>query len=210
MVAWRAAEMAMISELTSPTQVLVLALVRCGLRTPYDLKSQAGMSVGQSSPVLKLLERARLLTTEPGPRGSLRYFTTEKGEAELRAAVALGKNENWWVGKFGVFESIPRAVLLAWLGSDLEDFPKWLGYAQEELLLAAHRTEQEAEDLRVRMERLRLNPSPFSKPILVGTTYRWMRTTADAALLKAQAELMDDLAPLLTDLPPAPQFGSEE
>jgi DNA-binding PadR family transcriptional regulator len=194
----------------NPTQILILALVKCGLRTPYDLKSLAGMSVGQSGPVLKRFEKARLLTAEPGARNSLRYTITEKGHAELRAALASGKTERWWVGKQGFFESIPRTVLLAWLGSDLDDFPKWLGYAQEELQLAARRNSQEAEALYVRMERLRSNPSPLEKAILVGTTYRWMKTTSDALLLEAQAELLDTLAPQLTDLPPAKQFGLEE
>jgi DNA-binding PadR family transcriptional regulator len=194
----------------NPTQILVLALVNCGLRTPYDLKSQSGMSVGQSSPVLKLLEKARLLTSEPGTRKSLRYAITEKGRAELRVALESGKSERWWVGKQGFFESMPRAVLLAWLGSDLNDFPKWLGYAQDELQLEAHRTAQEAEALHVRMERLGSNPTPSEKAKLVGTTYQWMKATAESLLLEAQAELMDTLAPLLTDLSPAPQFGSEE
>jgi DNA-binding PadR family transcriptional regulator len=206
----RAQQIPILFDRRNPTQILVLVLVKCGLGTPYDLKSQAGMSVGQSGPVLKLLEKARLLTTEPGARNSLRYSITEKGHTELRAALASGKSERWWVGKLGFFESIPRAVLLAWLGSDLGDFPKWLGYAQEELQLAARKTAQDAEALRVRMERLRSNPSPLEKAILVGTTYRWMKTTADALLLEAQAELVDTLAPLLTDLPPAPQFGLEE
>ena len=194
----------------TPTQILVLALVRCGLGTTYDLKSQAGMSVGQTGPVLKLLEESCLLSAEPGTRSSLRYSITKKGRSELRAALASGTNENWWVGKFGFFESIPRAVFLAWLCSDLDGSTKWLGYAQEELRLEARRTEQVAEDLRDRIERLLRNPSNRGKPILAGTTYRWIKATTDAALLKGQAELVATLAPILVDLPRAPQFGPEE
>jgi DNA-binding PadR family transcriptional regulator len=188
----------------NPNHILVLALVECGLKTTYDLKLQAGMSVGQSGPVLQHLERSGLLTAEPGTRRSLRYSITVKGKSELRAALASGKDDSWWVGKFGFFESIPRAVLLAWLASELEDYPKWLGYAEEELQASAQRAAQEAADLRNQMERLRRNPSPRGRPLLVGTTYRWMKVQTDALLLEAQAELVDTLAPLLTDLPPAP------
>jgi hypothetical protein len=52
--------------------------------------------------------------------------------------------------------------------------------------------------------RLRRNPSPQARPRLVGLTYRWVKAQTDALLLEAQAELVDTLAPLLTDLPPAP------
>jgi DNA-binding PadR family transcriptional regulator len=196
--------------LNNPNHILVLALVECGMKTTYDLKLQAGMSVGQTGPVLQHLERAGLLTAEPGTRRSLRYSITDKGESELRAVLAAGKAESWWVGKFGFFESIPRAVLLAWLASDLEDFPKWLGYAEEELKAVAQRNKQEAEDLRNQMERLRRNPSPRGRPLLVGMTYRWMKAETDALLVEAQAELVDTLAPLLTDLPPAPRLSAEE
>jgi DNA-binding PadR family transcriptional regulator len=196
--------------LNNPNHILVLALVESGLKTSYDLKLQAGISVGQAGPVLQHLERAGLLTAEAGTRRSLRYSITDKGASELRAVLAIGKAESWWVGKFGFFESIPRAVLLAWLASDLEDFPIWLGYAEEELQAAAQRAKQEAEDLRNQMERLRRNPSPRGRPLLVGMTYRWMKAETDALLLEAQAELVDTLAPLLTDLPPAPQLPADE
>jgi hypothetical protein len=134
----------------------------------------------------------------------MHYSITAKGKRELRAASAAGKTENWWVGKFGFYESLPRAVLLAWLASDLKDSPKWLAYAQEELQAALQRTKQEAKDLRDQMERLRRSSSSRARPLLVGTTYRWIKATAEAALLKAQTELVDELAPSLTDLPPAP------
>jgi DNA-binding PadR family transcriptional regulator len=190
--------------LNNPNHILVLALVESGLKTTYDLKLHAAMSVGQSGPVFQHLERAGLLTAEPGTRSSLRYSITDKGESELRAVLAAGKIESWWVGKFGFFESIPRAVLLAWLASDLEDFPRWFGYAEEELQAAAQRAKLEAEDLRNQMERLRRNPSPRRRPLLVGISYRWLKAQTDALLLEAQAELVETLAPLLTDLPPAP------
>jgi DNA-binding PadR family transcriptional regulator len=196
--------------LNNPNHILVLALVETGLKTTYDLKLQAGISVGQTGPVLQHLERAGLLTAEPGTRRSLRYSITDKGASQLRAVLATGKTESWWVGIFGFFESIPRAVFLAWLASDLDDFPRWLGYAEEELQAAAQRAKQEAEDLRNQMERLRRNPAARGRPLLVGTTYRWMKAETDALLLAAQAELVDTLAPLLTDLPPAPKLLTEE
>lgn len=194
----------------NPNYILVLALVECGLETTYDLKLQAGISVGQSGPVLQHLQKAGLLTAEPGTRRSLRYTITAKGESELLAVLAAGKTESWWIGKSGFFGSIPRAVLLAWLASDLEDFPKWLGYAEDELRAAAQRTAMEAEDLRNQMERLHRSASPRKRQLLIGTTFRWIKAQADALLLEAQAELVDTLAPLITDLPPAPPISAKD
>jgi DNA-binding MarR family transcriptional regulator len=190
--------------LDNPSQILVLALVESGLETTYDLKLQAGMSVGQAGPVLQQLERAGLLTAQPGARRSLRYSITEKGESELRAVFAAGQAESWWVGRFGLFESIPRAALLAWLASEPKDSGSWLGYAEEELQAAALRAKQEANDLHKQLDRLRRNSSSRRRPLLIGATYRWMKVQTNAVLLEAQAELVETLAPLLTDLPSAP------
>ncbi len=108
----------------NPLQVLLLALIKYGHSTPYDLKSLAGMSVGLTLGPLKRLQEAGLLSCESGPRNKLQYTLTQRGDDELRAALETGKKQDWWLGKFGIFESVPRAILLAWLSSDLENAPK--------------------------------------------------------------------------------------
>jgi DNA-binding PadR family transcriptional regulator len=192
----------------NPLQVLLLALIKYGHSTPYDLKSLAGMSVGLTLGPLKRLQEAGLLSCESGPRNKLQYTLTQKGDNELRAALEAGKKQNWWLGTFGIFESVPRAILLAWLSSDLENAPEWLGHAAEELLSEASNKEREAEDLRRKMERIKQLFSEDErieeKGRLIATTYQWMKAVTDAAHLKAQAELVRTLTPVLLDLPPAP------
>jgi DNA-binding PadR family transcriptional regulator len=197
----------------SPLHVLLLALVKFGHLTPYDLKNWAGMSVGLTLSPLKRLQEAGLLNCETGTRNKLQYTLTQKGDDELRTALEVGKKQDWWLKDFGIYESLPRAILLAWLSSDLENAP-WLGRAVEDLLHQANKKEVEAEGLRREMERFKLL-FPLDEDVreqgqLVATTYQWMKTVTDAALLKAQAELVKTLAPVLRDLPPAPRFPDRE
>lgn len=198
----------------NPLQVLLLVLIKFGHSTPYDLKSLAGMSVGLTLGPLKRLQEAGFLNCKSGPRNKLQYTITRKGDDELRAALEEGKKQDWWLETFGVYESLPRAILLAWLSSDLENAPEWLGRAMEDLLHQASRKEGEAEDIRRRMDRIKLL-FPEDERIeeqgrLIATTYQWMKTMADAALLKAQAELVRTLAPVLLDLPAAPALPNRE
>jgi hypothetical protein len=72
----------------------------------------------------------------------LQYTLTQRGDDELRAALEAGKKRDWWLGTFGIFESVPRAILLAWLSSDLENAPRWLGHATEKLLSEASNRER--------------------------------------------------------------------
>jgi hypothetical protein len=76
------------------------------------------------------------------------------------------------------------------------------------LLSEASNKEREAEDLRRKMERIKqLFPEDErieEKGRLIATTYQWMKAVTDAAHLKAQAELVRTLTPVLLDLPLAP------
>jgi DNA-binding PadR family transcriptional regulator len=191
----------------------LLALVKFGQSTPYDLKNLAGMSVGLTLSPLKRLQEAGLLNCETGSRNKLQYTLTQKGDDELRAALEDGKKQDWWLKDFGIYESLPRAILLAWLSSDLEN-AAWLSRAVEDLLHQANSKDVEAERLRRKMERIKmlfpLDEDLREQGQLVATTYHWMKTVADAALLKAQAELVKTLAPVLRDLPPAPRMPDRE
>ncbi len=198
----------------SPLQVLLLVLVKFGHSTPYDLKTWAGMSVGLTLSPLKRLQEAGLLSCEAGTRNKLQYTLTQKGDEELRAALEDGKKQDRWLEEFGIYESLPRAILLAWLSSDQESAPAWLDRAVEDLLHQASRKDGDAEDLRRKMERFKQlfpeNVDIREQGQLVATTYKWMKTVMDAALLKAQAELVRTMAPVLCNLPPAPRLPDHE
>jgi DNA-binding PadR family transcriptional regulator len=197
----------------NPLQVLLLVLIKYGLSTPYEVQSMAGMSVGLTLGPLRRLQETGLLTCETGTRNKLQYALTPKGDDELRAALEDGNKKDWWFKKFGIFESIPRAIILAWLSSDLKDAPRWLGNAAEDLLREANTKEKEAEGLQRQIERFKLHfPGEDIKEqgIFIATTYQWMKTVADAALLRAQAELVDTLMPrVLSLLPPPPLLERE-
>jgi DNA-binding PadR family transcriptional regulator len=198
----------------TPLQVLLLTLVKFGHSTPYDLMTSAGMSVGLTLNPLKRLQEAGLLNCEKGTRSKLQYTLTMKGDDELRAALEGGKKQVRWREESAIYEALPRAILLAWLSSDLENVPEWLDRAVEDLLHQARRKEADAEDLRRKMERLKplfpKDEDTREQGQLVATTYKWMKTATDAALLKAQAELVQTLGPVLRDLPPAPRLPDRE
>jgi DNA-binding PadR family transcriptional regulator len=202
------------SEKLNPLQVLLLVFVKFGLSTPYDLMSQAGMSVGLTSPALKRMEKEGLLTCASGPRNRMRYSMTEEGEEKLRASLESGQSRQWRLGRFDTFESAPRAIFLAWASSGVDDAHRCVSRAANELERQSHRKQREAEELHGAM--LHLNADlfkgepGFDKGILIATVYRWMKVASDAALLKLQAEAIGKMSPLLSDLPPAPQIGRDQ
>src|SRR5262249_21178420 len=64
-------------------ELFILAAVRQGLATPYELNTKAELSVGTSVPVLKRLRKEALLSVERAPRSSLRYSLTSAGARAL-------------------------------------------------------------------------------------------------------------------------------
>jgi DNA-binding PadR family transcriptional regulator len=202
------------SEALNSLQVLLLVFVKFGLTTPYDLMSHAGMSVGLTSPALKRLEQAGLLTFTPGPRKRMRYAITEKGEDKLQVVLESGRKDNWGLGQFDVFESVPRAILLAWVYSGSEDARRCVDWAAAELKAQWQKKEGRADELHSSMVHLQgdLFNDAFvpDKDVLIATAYQWMKTASDAALLKMQAEVMVKMTSLLSELPPALKMAQDD
>jgi DNA-binding PadR family transcriptional regulator len=202
------------SEELNPLQVLLLVFVQFGLSTPYDLMSQAGMSVGLTSPALKRLEKEGLLTCASGPRNRMRYSMTEKGEDKLRASFGSGQPRQWRLGRFDTFESAPRAIFLAWASSGVDDAHRCVSRAAKELEHQSQRKQREAEELHDSMLHLNADLARgepgFDKGILIAMVYRLMKVASDAALLKLQAEAVGKMFSLLSDLPPAPQISRDQ
>lgn len=201
--------MATHSESLNPLQIVLLVFVKFGLTTPYDLLSKAGMGVGLTSPTLKRLEEAKLLTCTPGPRNRMRYALTEKGEDKLSASLEAGSTRFWRHGGTETFESLPRAIILTWVYSGVEAALHLVHRAEEELRFLGEKKQSEAADLRRSMFRLQdelsSNDPVVAKGILVATAYRWLEAESDVILLKMQAETVRTIAPLIEVLPPAPQ-----
>lgn len=186
-------------------QTALLAFAKFGLTTPYDLVSQAGMSVGLTSPAFKRLEEAGLLEGVPGPRKRIEYVLTPKGEDELRSSLESARTNYWRIGRFGTFEAIPRAVLLLWIYLGKDDALRCLAWATEELRAQAQKKQRELEDLKDEMRRFQgdLFQDEFAaeEGLLIGTAYRYLKASSDATLLTMQAAAVEETAPLLENLP---------
>src|SRR6185369_13430037 len=91
--------------------LFILALVQRNCATPYSLKSQAGISVGSSAPVLERLEKSGLIRgSSPGARDRRQFSITKSGERAL---------ESGWRALLATRPTDPDAVLrityLAWV-----------------------------------------------------------------------------------------------
>jgi DNA-binding MarR family transcriptional regulator len=197
----------------SPLQIQLLVFVKLGLATPYDLITQAGLSVGLTSPALKRLEEAGLLASTPGSRRSMRYALTEKGEKQLKGALETGGPLSWLIERSGTFDSVPRAAILAWATQGREEAARCLDRAREELKFQSQQKQSEADQLRSAVNRLKEMPVDMfeddvdsRKGVLLATSYRWLKAQSDASLLKLQSESVASIAPSLQELPDFPSI----
>ena len=193
------------SERLNPLQILLLVFVKFGLATPYYLMSLAGMSVGLTSPTLKRLEESGALTCTPGPRKSMRYAITEKGEEQLRRSLESSADFNSLFGEYEKFESAPRAILLAWLYAGFKDALQCVTWVTEKLRAESEKKEREAEGIRQSMIVLEADlfkdEPDFDKGVLIATAYRWMKVKSEAVLLSLEVEAIGTIAQLLSQLP---------
>jgi len=157
--------------------LFVLALVQRGCATAYDFKSQAGISVGSSAPVLDRLEKAGLIKgSSPGVRKRQQFSITKSGTKTL---------ESGWRDLLASRPTDPDATLrityLAWaLGgqSELSDF---IDSSATTLKNAAATRLAEANQLQ---------PMTGS---LGGQAFRWLKSSFEAARLDAQSVALREL-----------------
>ncbi len=189
----------------NPLEIFLLVLVEFGLATPYDLLSKAGLGPGLTSPVLKRLKEAGLLTSTPGPRKRLRYAMTERGKNCLRDNLEAG--DFWHHGQTDIFESLPRSIILAWLSSGTDKAHVGVSAAAYHLSVLTKKRQRDAEELRASMIRIQAATSPKSpataKGVLIATAYQWMKAGCDAALFQLQEKATAEINALLANLPPA-------
>jgi DNA-binding MarR family transcriptional regulator len=193
----------------NPLQIFLLVLVKFGLSTPYDLLLKAGLGPGLTSPALKRLERAALLTSSPGPRNSRRYAITDEGTNLLDRSLNSRKRY-WQVGRVDVYGSLPRGIILAWLHSGVDEAYRGAVRAGENLVALGQKKQWEASELRRSMHRLQadiLNNDPAAdESMLIATAYQWMKALCDAEMFRGQAQAIELIIQALPDFPPAPQM----
>ncbi len=193
------------SEELNLLQLLLLAFVKSGLTAPYDLISQAGLSVGLSSPAFKRLEEAGLLTTTEGPRRRTDYALTEKGREQFRASLDSGLPTYWEFGRQNTYESMARVLLLLWVSFGREEAERCIYTVRGDLEAQAKRKHREAESTKADIAHLesklfRSTPDEENGALLA-SSYRWLKTSSEADLLERQAEAVGRMTALLEELP---------
>ena len=156
----------------SNLELLVLALVRHGLETPYDLKAKADVSLGSSIPVLNRMEAEGLLkVTKPQARRSRRFTITPKGAQVL-------KHE--WTEVLDDPTNDPEAILriayLVWLNGSSQNAAAYLYQAADRLKSMAAVTKAQCDRFGSR------------GPKVDHDAMRWLRCRVAGSRLLAEAK----------------------
>ena len=158
--------------------LFLLALVRSGLATPYDLMSKAGLSVGSTGAVLRRLENDGLLkASKAGSRNSRRFSITKAGEETLHS-----QWESLLTRQPTDFDAITRTLFIAWSLGRREKVAKFIEKSIATLTSMAATRTAETNQLQVA-----LGPEP------TGETVRWLRTMTSAGRLRAETKVLQDV-----------------
>ena len=194
----------------TPLGIFLLVLVEFGLSTPYELLSKAGLGAGLTSPALKRMKEAGLLTSTPGPRNRVRYAITAKGSNLCKESLKPGGANYWQLGQTDILESLPRGIILAWLHSGVDEAHEGVARATGNAAVVAQRRQRDAAELRASMVRQQAdilkNDSAAAKGTLVATAYQWIKAECDASLFRMQVDATAQISKLLAHLPSAPQL----
>ena len=157
--------------------LFILALVQRGCATAYAFKSQAGISVGSSAPVLERLEKSGLIEgSSPGVRERRQFSITKSGAKAL---------ESGWRRLLAVRPTDPDAILriayLAWALGRRSDLPDFIDASSITLKNAAASRLAEANQLQ-----------PMAGN-LGGAAFRWLKASFEAARLEAQSQALKEL-----------------
>jgi DNA-binding MarR family transcriptional regulator len=182
-------------------EMLVLALVQSGVTAPYDLVSHAGLSVGNTGPVLKRLEKAGILKQETGPRRRTDYTLTPKGEGEFRRSLESGRANYWGLGGPSTYDSASRAIYLLWSYYGPNEAAKCVEFAVAELRRQAQGRRREAEEMKESLNQTTLAHVLAARRTLGATLYWFIKSTMDASLFDLQIESLRSISNALPGLP---------
>jgi DNA-binding PadR family transcriptional regulator len=165
--------------MSTSLELFVLAMVRQGLETPYNLKTKVGLSLGSTVPALARLEKDGLVkASEEGARRSRKFSITARGTKILAQE---------WPGQLTSdqtdLDSILRVAFLAWMHGDGKS-------CQEFLERSANGLRGWAGSLRAESERL----AGKVESTLNGNTFMWMNKHCEAARAEADAAALTELS----------------
>lgn len=191
----------------SSLELLLLAMVKLGVNTTYDLMTKAGLSVGITSRSLRRLEAAKLLTSSAGTRASQRFAITKLGERELK--------QFWtWVPRHDspvTFEFALRVLYLGWLSGDLTAVREYGRWAVAELRRRAQQQAGEVEAITQRYPQLWRSDATGNDQLSVSalvSVHKQLKAIGDAEVAKAQAYALELALAELEKLTPASRLGA--
>jgi DNA-binding PadR family transcriptional regulator len=194
----------------SQLEVLLLVLVKAEFATPYDLLTRLGIGVGTSSPALKRLAKAGLLTITSGPRNRMRFAITEEGEKRLKNALNQGPPRYWKHGDRDTFDSLRRLILLAWIDHSLPGAVYCVNQAKIELEELFDRRIRRAVHLRGKVLQSREIPIKGEQVLddarLIAYVSGWIEATFDALQFESQINALTRVLGLIGELPTPPQI----
>jgi DNA-binding PadR family transcriptional regulator len=167
------------SQARTNLELFVLAAVRGGLDSAYDLHKSADLSVGATLPLLRRLEKDGLLRSKPAARRSKQYSLTSVGQSVLQ--------HSWRK----LLTPIPRefdAILrIAYVAAVMEALIKttqlFLKSASAERRQLAAKRKQQAD----------LILHEVGQHVF-GQGHRWLRAHSDSIRLEAEASVLSRLA----------------
>jgi DNA-binding PadR family transcriptional regulator len=154
----------------SDLDLFVLALIECGVSTPYELKMAARLSPGATIPALaRLLAGRSIVQAKPGSRGRTAHKITAAGRKRLRSEW----QELIEQGPSGDLDADLRTALLAlWIGNDHRAGEAFLRKSADQILNSAATVEEPDQ--------------PNALPPLA-YWYRSLRSESAKALAKGQS-----------------------
>jgi DNA-binding PadR family transcriptional regulator len=198
----------------SKHQILLLLLVSYGLTTPYDLLSKAGLGVGQTSPSLKRMKQDGLLNDFAGARNSTSYALTTEGKEALRRVFASGPSHSQQQFQSDTYESLPRAIILAWLNSGPDEARNVISEARAALGRLAEKRQLAIEGHQRQIDFVKSAASSSNtnagQGMLVAATLQWLKAEFDRELFQLQEKALERLTGLVEGLPAAPPLPAEK
>jgi DNA-binding PadR family transcriptional regulator len=191
----------------SSLELLLLALVKLGVNTTYELMTKAGLSVGITSRSLRRLEAAKLLISSAGTRSSQRFEITKSGERELKKFSPSGPHQDSPV----TFEFVLRVLYLGWLSGNLSAAATYGGWAIDELHRRAQQQIVEAAGIKQRYPQLWRSDGPGNDQLstsALASVHKQLKIIADAEVTEAQARALEIAIRELHDLPQASRVGA--
>jgi DNA-binding MarR family transcriptional regulator len=169
----------------SSLEVLILALLKQGLTTTYDLLARAGLSLGATVPALKRLVAVQLVTKKTSGR-KFEFSLTREGEKLLASWTAPQRTSD--------MDEVLRSVFLEWmLGGGRAD-------AAALLRQATRARVRWAEELRDQLVGVKLPLDTRPDP----EAYRWPRTVLEAERAEADVKALESLTKALEWKKPRP------